>query len=388
MPIPVLQLVSRFWVGGSERQFIERLRAHPDGFSPVVACLELSGGNLEEFLSLNLPPPELFDLKGSLLQANTLRQVARLARLIRERGIRLVHANEFVSNFVGFLAARAAGVPMIVNRVDLGHLRDGFGPTHRRVEKWMSRHADAVCANAEAVRKLCIDEEGSRPERTFVVRNGLDLARFDALARAPLQGPLPEGRPLVVAVANLWPVKGHRTLVEAIAAVHARRPDARFALVGDGPERAFLEQRIAALGLAGTVTLLGTRYDVPAILARADAACLPSLAEGLPNAIMEAMAAGLPVVATAVGGSPELVIPGETGQLAPPAAPALLADALLDVLADPVRARQMGTRGRRLIARTCSLQALAAGHGALYESVLAPGDVHSRSLLGEQALRP
>src|SRR4051812_24846542 len=221
MSIPVLQLVSRFWVGGSERQFIERLRAHPDGFTPVVACLELSGGNLEEFLALGLPAPELFDLRGSLRRPNTLLQVVRLARLIRSRGIGVVHANEFISNFVGLLAARSAGVPVIVNRVDLGHLRDGFGPWHRRVEKWMSRHADAVCANAEAVRRLCIDEEGSRPERTFVVRNGLDLARFDALAAKPLQGPLPEGRPLVVAVANLWPVKGHRTLVEAIAAVHA-----------------------------------------------------------------------------------------------------------------------------------------------------------------------
>jgi len=387
MSVPVLQLVSRFWVGGSERQFIERLRAHPEGFTPVVACLELSGGNLEEFLALGLPSPELFDLKGSLLKANTLLQVARLARLIRKRGIGLVHANEFVSNFIGFLAGRAAGVPVIVSRVDLGHLRDGFGERHRRVEKWMSRHADAVCANAEAVRRLCIEEEGSAPERTFVVRNGLDLSRFDALAAQPLQGPLPSGRPLVVSVANLWPVKGHRTLIEAIAAVHAQRRDVRFALVGDGPERAWLEQRIAALGLGEAVTLLGTRYDVPAILARADVACLPSLAEGLPNAVMEAMAAGLPVVATPVGGTPELVIPGETGLLAPPAEPGAFADALLEVLADRDAARRMGARGRRLIARDYSLDALAAGHGELYRAVL-ERRVHSRALVGEQALRP
>src|SRR5205814_5050287 len=119
-------------------------------------------------------------------------------------------------------------------------------------------------------------------------------------------------------------------------------PRAHFALVGDGPERAALQRRMAELDLGGHVTLLGTRYDVPAILARAHAACLPSLAEGLPNAVMEAMAAGLPVVATSVGGAPELVIPGETGLLAPPGAAAELAEALLEVLADPVHASWMG----------------------------------------------
>ncbi len=154
MSVPVLHLVSRLWVGGSERQFIERLRAHPPGYTPVVACLELSGGNLAEFLSLGLPRPELFNLRGSLLKLNTFLQVARLARLIRRRGVKLVHATDLVSNFIGFLAARAAAVPVVVSRADLGHLRDGFGVWHRRVEKWMSRHADAVCANAERVRRL------------------------------------------------------------------------------------------------------------------------------------------------------------------------------------------------------------------------------------------
>src|SRR5581483_5128138 len=230
-------------------------------------------------------------------------------------------------------------------------------------------------------------EEGSAPERTFVVRNGLDLHRFDALAARPLQGPLPAGRPLVAVIANLWPVKGHRTLLEAIRRVHAHRPEARFALVGDGPERPFLERRIADLHLEGVVELLGTRYDVPAILSRADAACLSSQAEGLPNAIMEAMAASLPVVATDVGGTPELVLPGETGFLAPSGDPVQLADALVAVLADPQAARQMGARGRRLVASAYSLDRLAAAHGAMYRAVLARR-VHSRALLGEQALRP
>ncbi|HEX4383729.1 MAG TPA: glycosyltransferase [Myxococcales bacterium] len=378
MPVPVLHLVSRFWVGGSERQFIERLRAHPPGYTPIVACLEMSGGNLDDFLALKLPAPEVFPLKGSLLQPNTFVQVARLARLIRKSGARLVHGTEFISNFVGLLAARLAGVPVIVSRVDLGHLREGFGERHRAVEKWMSRNADAVSANAEAVRRLCIEEEGSAPGRTFVVPNGLDLERFDKLTRLPLQGPLPEGRPLIAVVANLWPVKGHRTLLEAIDRVSRQRPDARFVLVGDGPEREALQAKANA-----AVTFLGTRYDVPAVLARCDAFCLPSLAEGLPNAVMEAMAARLPVVASAVGGVPELVGP-DTGFLASPGDANSLSAQLLQLLSDPGRASALGAHGRRKIEQEFSLRRLAERHRALYDALI----VHHLSDVGIHPSNP
>src|SRR5438874_4307079 len=182
MAARVLHLVNRFYVGGSERQFIERLRRHPEGFEPRVACLELSGGNLDDFRALGLPQPEIFPLRRSLLRANTLRQIARLARYIRREGIQIVHGTEFISNLLGLFAARLGGARMVVSRVDLGHLRDGFGPWHRRVEGWVSRAADAVVANAEAVGALCIAEEGSAPGRTFVVRNGIDVERFDRRA--------------------------------------------------------------------------------------------------------------------------------------------------------------------------------------------------------------
>jgi L-malate glycosyltransferase len=375
MAVPVLHLVSRFWVGGSERQFLERLRAHPAGYTPIVACLEMSGGNLEEFLELNLPAPQVFPLKGSLLQPNTFVQVARLARLIEQSGARLVHGTEFISNFVGLLAARLAGVPVIVSRVDLGHLREGFGEKHRGVEKWMSRNADAVSANAEAVKRLCIAEEGSAPERTFVIPNGLDLERFDKLMQQPLQGPLPDAHPLIAVVANLWPVKGHRTLLEAIALVRRQRPDARFVLVGDGPEREALQAKADA-----SVTFLGTRYDVPAILARCDAFCLPSLAEGLPNAVMEAMAARLPVVASAVGGVPELVGP-ENGFLAEPGNAASLSTQLLRLLDNPEQSSELGAQGRRKIEQQFSLRRLAERHRALYDALI----VHHWSDVGTHA---
>ena len=368
--IPVLHLIQRFYVGGAERQFIERLRAHPQGFEPVVGSLEISGGNLADFRALGLGEPHLFPIRGSLARPNTAVQVLRIARLIRRRGVRIVHGTDFVTNFLGLLAARLAGARMVVNRVDLGHERPGFGPLRRRVEKLVSARADVVCANAEAVARLCISQEGCSPERVVVVRNGIDLRRFDELAARAAEGPVPEGGPIVAVVANLWPVKDHRTLIEAAALVQRRIPDVRFALVGDGPERDHLQRRIGELGLRDAVHLLGTRYDVPAILARSSAFCLPSRAEGLSNAIMEAMAAALPVVATDAGGNAELVRHGSTGFVVPIGDAASMAARLVDVLSDPRLARQMGRRGRAVADRALSLERKRAAYRELYCSVL------------------
>ena len=368
--IPVLHLIQRFYVGGAERQFIERLRAHPRGFEPVIGSLEISGGNLADFRALGLGEPHLFPIRGSLARPNTAVQVLRIARLIRRRGVRIVHGTDFVTNFLGLLAARLAGARMVVNRVDLGHERPGFGPLRRRVEKLVSARADVVCANAEAVARLCISQEGCSPERVVVVRNGIDLRRFDELAARAAEGPVPEGGPIVAVVANLWPVKDHRTLIEAAALVQRRIPDVRFALVGDGPERDHLQRLIGELGLRDAVHLLGTRYDVPAILARSSAFCLPSRAEGLSNAIMEAMAAALPVVATDAGGNAELVRHGSTGFVVPIGDAASMAARLVDVLSDPRLARQMGRRGRAVADRALSLERKRAAYRELYCCVL------------------
>ena len=371
MDVRVLHLVNRFWIGGAERQFVERLRLHPPGFTAVVGCLELSGPMLDQVRALG-HEPVLFPLRGSMARANTLRQVARVAALIREQRVRIVHATDFNTNLIAHAAGRLAGASVIVSRVDLGHLREGFGRWHRRVEKWNARHADAVVANAEAVREVCIREEGCRPERVVVVRNGIDLPRFDRLASQPLQAPLPlepDDVPVAV-IGNLWPVKGHRTLVEAAALLSARLPRVKFLCAGEGPEREHLQKRIGELGLGGRVFLLGHRLDVPAILARSHAACLCSNAEGLSNALMEAMAARLPIVATAVGGNPELVRPGENGLLVPSGDPPSLADKLADLLGNPERAAGMGRRGRARVEAELTLSRMAEGYGAVYRRLL------------------
>ncbi|TMA21473.1 MAG: glycosyltransferase [Deltaproteobacteria bacterium] len=369
--VPVLHLVNRFWIGGAERQFVERLRRHPAGFRAVVGCLETSGPMLEPVRAMGYEP-EVFSLKGTLLQANTAVQVARMAALIRAEGIRIVHSTDFNTNLLGFAAARLSGAKSVISRLDLGHLRAGFGRWHRETEKLTARFADLVVTNADAVREVCIREEGVKPENCVVVRNGIDLESFDALAAEGLKAPLPvpDDMPTVAVIGNLWPVKGHRTLVEAVARLPEELHHVRFLCAGEGPEREHLAERIARLGLAERVLLLGHRLDIPGILARAGAACLCSSAEGLSNALMEAMAARLPIVATRVGGNPELVHDGDNGFLVPFGDADALACALRTLLSSPEQAREMGLRGRRRVETDLSMDRMAQGHGALYRRAL------------------
>ena len=371
MDIPVLHLLNRFWIGGAERQFVERLRRNPKGFSVLVGCLELSGPLLPQIRALG-HEPWVFPVNGSLLQANTAKQIALMAALIRDHGVRIVHATDYYTNLLALGAGKLTGAKVIVSRLDLGHLRAGFGRWHREAEKWNARNADLVVANADAVREVCIREEGCDPDRVVVVRNGLDTAHFDALARQPLQAPLPleDGDVPVAVIGNLWRVKGHRALVEAATEIVARIPRVKFLCAGEGPERDFLERRIAGLGLENTVHLLGHRLDIPAILSRSRAACLCSSAEGLSNALMEAMASSLPIVATSVGGNPELVRPGENGLLVPFGDARALSTALVQLLSDPAAAAEMGRRGRLRIESELTLEKMAEGHGALYRRAL------------------
>jgi len=174
----------------------------------------------------------------------------------------------------------------------------------------------------------------------------------------------------VLTVARLDPQKGLHDLVAAAALV----PEARVMVVGEGPERRALETRIAHLGLGDRVHLLGFRSDVPDLLAGSDLFVLPSLFEGLPLSILEAMAAGKPVVATAIGGNDEAVVDGATGLLVPPGDPRALADAIRALLRDPERRRRLGEAGRRRAEAEFSAPAMVRRVAAVYDELLAASD--------------
>src|SRR5439155_6863799 len=187
----------------------------------------------------------------------------------------------------------------------------------------LTRMADHVIANAEAVRRLVVDREGISAEKVSVIRNGLDLARFEARMNEPLHAPLPDtgGQPFAVQVANMsHPVKRQEDFLHAMAQVkgfHAL-------FIGDGGRRPMLEKLAAEQGLGGRAHFLGFRKDAPAIQARAAFGVLCSETEGLSNAVIEGMAASLPMIVTDVGGNPELVRDGVSGLVVPPKNPQAL----------------------------------------------------------------
>ncbi len=366
-PRKVLVFQNRFRIGGQERQTVLNVRSmDPTRFRPVVAVLHLDGEHLEDLEAAGVRPV-VFDIGRRMLRPNTAWQVARIVRFVQAEGIRVIHCQDMYTNVLGTVVAGLARVPVIVTRVDLGHHLVGY---RRPLLELASRRAERVLVNALCIRDLAVSQ-GVEADRIAVVRNGVDVDELDREARRAPDAPAPEPGAFVC-IANMHhPVKGQSDLLVAMREVARQRPEARLVLVGDGIRRPLLERQARQLGIADRCHFLGHRRDGPAILARAAAGVSASYAEGISNAILESMAARLPMVATAVGGTPEIVREGHDGFLVPPGAPAALARRMLDLLGDPALRRRMGQRGRQIVEREFSLAQMRTSYDALYQALTA-----------------
>jgi glycosyltransferase involved in cell wall biosynthesis len=290
------------------------------------------------------------------------RQVRELAWHFRDRGVDVVHTHNAYPHLYGTLAARLAGVPAVI------HTRHGrrFGQTWRERLYFAaaSRLANRVVAVSEDTGALCRRLGWLDDRKVARIYNGIDIDRF------AFRGPTDE--PRAISVGRLSPEKDFATLLRAVALVVASKPDFRLLLVGDGPERAALERLSSELKLSDHVQFFGERNDVAELLSGRGVGFFvaSSLTEGVSLTLLEAMAAGLPVVATNVGGNPEIVVPDETGLLVPSADPAALAEAMLWMSRDPFRRVQMGSAGRRRVERQFSVRGMIEQYEALYEELL------------------
>lgn len=293
------------------------------------------------------------------------RSVTALRRLVMATAAALVHANGSRAMAYAGVAARLARRPVI------WHVRIGErDPLLDRALGWL---ADRVIVISHAVARRF---PAALAPKVRVVHNGVDLGRFTPRpAPAGLRRRLgvPDVAPAVVSVGRFVAFKGYAHLLDAAAALGAARPAAHWVLVGDGELRGELEAQARRLGLAGRVHFTGWREDVPDLMALGDLFVLPSLAEHFGRVLIEAMAMAKPVVATAAGGVPEIVVPGETGLLVPPADPRALAAAVRELLDDPARAGRLGAAGRRRAEAVFSIERHAELVARVYGEVLGAG---------------
>lgn len=368
-PRPLLIVCDFNGHGGTQTQVLELLAAlDRDRIAPRLATLTLDSGLATRVEALEVPVTDL-DL-AEAFSLRTWRAVARLAGAIRREGVLLVHGFLFQGSAVAAMAARWAGIPYMTS---VRNLELWKRPHELAFSRWIHAGARRVTFNSTHVRDLTCAREGVDPARTCVIDNGLpDLPAAEPLDPDPWRG---AAGPRLACVASLSRKKGHSFLMRAFSGVQASHPGARLVLVGEGPLRAELESEAARLGIAGQVAFAGRRSDARAVIAAADLLVLSSLEEGMPNVLIEAMAAGVPQVATAVGGTPETVEEGGTGFLVPPGDPVMMCERIRRLLGDDGLRRRMGRRSRALFLERFGVARMARRHEELYEGVLDQGAV-------------
>lgn len=364
--IRIVHLITELDVGGAQQALL-RLLANADRSRYDITVLTLYNGDKplgKAIAALDIPVIDLGLDKPWRLYA-----VIRLYAELRRRQPAILHAWMFHANILGRLVGRAAGVPSIITSrrsVEVG------GDRREWIKRLTQSLDDAVIAVSDVVAVAEVERAGAKQDKVITVHNGLDVAEFKAEASPTMREGLGLGADdlVVGTVGRLQPVKAHQSLLAMVAELAPRWPQLRLVIVGDGPLRSDLEQLVMTYNIRGHVHFTGTRRDVAAILPTFDLFVLPSRWEGLPNAVLEAMASARPVVATAVGGTPEVVVEGVTGLLVPVGDQAALNGAIERLLADKSRRTTMGEAGRKHVQDRFSVHFMVDKVQALYERLL------------------
>jgi glycosyltransferase involved in cell wall biosynthesis len=383
-PTAIAYVIPRMAIGGAQTHLLQVLRLlDRRRFNPVLCCLASDRQDpiqlLHRVRELEVPivDAQLRDVPSSLVRPHTFGQMARIAGELRRRRVQIVHSYLFHANWFGTLTARLGRIPVAIVS------KRSMDVYHRARDRWACRvvnHlADRVTVNAEAVRDHVHRWERCPLAKIVVIANGVELRNRAGPPPAPAAEELNRlGSPLVGSIARLVWKRGHKELLAAAAVVARQEPAVRFVLIGDGPLRPGLEREAATLGLNGRLRFLGAVPDAAALLPSLDVFVLPSIWEGMSNALLEAMAAGKPVIATSVGGNPELITHEKTGLLVPPGDVEALAAAILRLVREPALARSMAEAARQRMASEFTLERMVRRLEQLYDDSLG-GGVRMRS---------
>jgi glycosyltransferase involved in cell wall biosynthesis len=377
----VLRIFSRLNIGGpAVHVILLSAGLRPLGYETrlVVGTESPREGNMLPLAAeKNVSCEAMAGLGREIAPLSDLRALVGLHRLMRSWRPHIVHTHTAKAGLVGRLAARAAGVSTVVHTYHGHVLRGYFPPAKTALFRWLETRlataADALVAVSEAVKQDLVDLGIASADKIRVVPLGLDLAHLAGeLPRGVLrrEAGIPETAPLVGMVGRLVPIKDAPTFLRAARIVAGERDEVRFALVGDGEMRPALESLSRQLGLGGKVTFFGWRRDLAAVYGDLDVVLNASLNEGTPVALIEALAAARPVVATRVGGTPDLLgEQGERGTLVPPGEPATLAQAILETLDQSEAARARALAGREHVLARHSVDRLVRDVDALYREL-------------------
>ena len=364
-PVPVALVITDLDRGGAERALVALATGlDRDRWTPAVVCL-----GPEASLAAPLREAGIGAACLGVDRTMPLRGIARLARALRRIRPELIQSFLFHANVAARLAAPLAGAPWVVGGLRVAEKQKRW---HLRLDRLTIRlSTGSVCVSAGVERFA--REVGCLPDdRLMVIPNGVDPGPFDRSKPTPRAAfGVPERASLTLFVGRLDSQKGVSILLDAAGRVTETRRDWHLALAGDGPQREALERQAAEDSrLDGRIHWLGLRDDVPGLLAAADLLVLPSLWEGMPNVVLEGMASRRAVVATAVEGTEDLVLPGLTGWLVPPGDPIALARALLEAAADPDRARRFGAAGRARVEAAFTPERVVEAYDQLWSRLL------------------
>jgi glycosyltransferase involved in cell wall biosynthesis len=299
-----------------------------------------------------------------------LRWIVRCCKIVRRQEAALIHAHEFRANSFGTLVARLCGIPLVATVHGKNYYPD---QVKRRIAyRWVSRAARMVAVSHD-LRRFLEARIGIPRGRITVIHNGVDTVQNASSAQIQqtrLELGIGDDEFVIGIVGSLYPVKGHMSLLDAMKTVLTRYPKARLVVIGQGDLEQTLKRRVSELGIERAVSFLGLRDDVPRLLPLLDLFVLPSLSEGLSVALLEAMSAGVAVIASNVGGNPEIVVNGETGYLVPAQRSEELASRIIALMSNPELTRLLGSRGKERVSQEFTTARMLEQYQALYDSCL------------------